>query len=204
MTLTPLDLNLKSSPLPSQVERLLDDADERIERLQFERRDRPIAAFVPCDFVAAYRALAYITELDLAPGHRFVEWGSGAGVVTCLAAMLGFDAIGIEVEEDLVKLATELAEDFEIDTEFFTGSFVPDGMEEGIEEQHDINWLRTDTVSAYSDIDLEPDDFDLVFAYPWPGEEDIVFDLFEECGAVGALLLTYHGHEGLLLHRKKR
>jgi hypothetical protein len=49
---------------------------------------------------------------------------------------------------------------------------------------------------------LDPDDFDVVFAYPWPGEEQVIFDLFAGSTAVGALLLTYHGLEGLRLHRK--
>lgn len=204
MRLAPIELAHPASRLPKQVVSLLDEADARIERLQFEHRDRPIAAFVPCDFVEAYRVLAYLAEIDLATGHRLLEWGSGAGVVTCLAGMLGFDAIGIEVEEPLVELSESLAEDFEVDVEFVCGSFVPDGYEDEIDEQRDINWLRTDARSAYEEIDLEPDDFDIIFAYPWPGEEQIVFDLFRRRAAEGALLLTYHGQDGMQLRRRVR
>lgn len=204
LRLTPVELDLPPAKLPRRVASLLDAADELIERLQFERRDRPIPAFVPCDFVLAHHALVQVQERSLAPGHRFMEWGSGAGVVTCLAAMLGYDAIGVEIEKDLIEMAERLAEEFEVETEFVLGSFVPPGYESEVDEQRDINWLRTDGADAYEELDLDPDDFDLVFAYPWPGEEQIVFDLFAHSGAVGALLLTYHGQEGMRLQRKVR
>ncbi|MEM8866285.1 MAG: hypothetical protein AAGF31_12135 [Planctomycetota bacterium] len=204
MRLKPVQLSPPSQILPARVIDLLDDADERIERLQHDLRDRPIAAFVPSDFATAYHALDQINELNLAPGHRFVEWGSGAGVVTCLASLLGWDAVGIEIEDDLVDLAESIAEDHEVEVEFVRGSFVPEDCHADLAEQRDINWLRTDGVDAYQWLELDPDDFDLVFAYPWPGEEQIVFEIFAECGAVGALLLTYHGQEGLRLQRKIR
>ncbi len=62
------------------------------------------------------------------------------------------------------------------------------------------------TEGPYSDadLDLEPEDFDLVYAYPWPGEEKVIFDLFESCASVGALLLTFHSQDGLRLQRKVR
>jgi hypothetical protein len=199
-----IDLDLPPAKLPKRVIKLLDDADLRIERFVHDHRDSPIAAFVPCDFVLVYQALAQIAELNLAAGHRFIEWGSGVGVATCLAAMQGFDAIGVEIEPDLVEVSTALAADHEVEAEFVAASFIPEGGEELVDEQRDINWLRTDDHSAYDLIDLEPDDFDLVFSYPWPGEEEMVYKLFAEYAAVGALLLTYHGQDGVLLRRKVR
>lgn len=204
MKLREAPLEVSPNTLPSGVKQFLRDADRRIERLQFERRDHPIPAFVPCDFVLVYEALEYVQEFSLATGHRFVEWGSGAGVVTCLAGMLEFDAVGIEIEEELFVLATQLAEDYELDVEFAVGSFVPADFDVDLTEQRDINWLRTDGADAYEWLELEPDDFDVVFAYPWPGEEQVLFDMFLECAAEGALLLTYHGQEGMRLQRKVR
>ena len=202
MSLTTLEFDPPLGELPSRVVELLNDADARIERLQHDRRDQPIAAFVPCDFALAQHALAHLTELALAPGHRFVEWGSGAGVVACLAGMLGWDAVGIEIEEELVDIAVSLAEDHDVEVEFVRGSFVPEDCHADLTEQRDINWLRTDGADAYEWLGLDPDDFDLVFAYPWPGEEQIVFDIFAEAAAVGTLLLTYHGQDGVRLQRK--
>ena len=56
---------------------------------------------MPSDFEVAYRGLEVVHAANLATGHRFLEWGSGIGVVACLATYLGFDAIGIEIESPL-------------------------------------------------------------------------------------------------------
>jgi len=163
-----------------------------------------IPAFVPSDFEQVYRTLAWVDEAHLAAGRRFLEWGSGIGVVACLAAQLGFDAVGIEVELALVEIAKSLAADHDIDVEFACGSYVPSGAEPFVDTAGEVTWLRTDRPDSYADLDLEPEDFDLIFAYPWPGEEQVIFDLFQNCAAVGALLLTYHGQDGLRLQRKVR
>ena len=116
--------------------------------------------------------------------------------------------MGIEIEPELVDLAEALAEDHDIDVEFVRGSFIPPGADEVVDAHADdlareVTWLRSDGDDAYDDLGLEPDDFDLVFAYPWPGEEAVVFDLFAQYAAVGALLLTHHGEEGFRLQRKR-
>ena len=54
-------------------------------------------------------------------------------------------------------------------------------------------------LEAYFRGDLE--EFDLIFAYPWPGEEDIILSLFERHAARGSVLLSYHGMEGVRAHR---
>lgn len=196
-------------PLPRRVRDLLDDADERIERFQHDHRDTPVPAFVPCDFVQVHYGLLQVVAQNLATGHKFCEWGSGVGAVTCLASLLGFDAVGIEIEPDLVEIAETLAEDHAIEAEFIRGSFVPYGGDDCLdahaaELDREVTWLRTDGEDAYEMLGLDPDDFDLVFAYPWPGEEEVIFDLFAEFAAVGALLLTHHGENGLRLQRKRR
>lgn len=204
-----IELTIPNTPLPQRVRDLLDDADDRIERFSHEHRDRPVPAFVPSDFVEAYHALGVVEVLSLAPGRRFVEWGSGVGVVTCLASMMGMDAIGIEIEPDLVEIAEALAEDHNIEAEFVRGSFVPEGGDEVLEENaynlaRDVTWLDTTGESAYDDLGLDPDDFDFIFAYPWPGEEQTIFDLFAEFAGVGAILMTHHGENGMRVQRKRR
>src|SRR2546423_1671474 len=87
------------------------------------------ASAKPAATLAAFGALQALAESALAPGGRFCEWGSGFGVVTCLAAMIGFDACGIEIEPDLVAAARRLAADFDLSAEFVCGSFVPRGGE---------------------------------------------------------------------------
>ncbi|MEO1496347.1 MAG: hypothetical protein AAFV43_04275 [Planctomycetota bacterium] len=207
--LVDVPLGAPPTPLPRRVRDLLDDADDRIERFQQAHLQAPVPAFVPCDFVEVYHGLQQVAAANLAPGHKFCEWGSGVGAVTCLASLLGFDAVGIEIEPDLVEAALALADDHGIDAELVRGSFVPYGGDDCLdahaaELDREVTWLRTDGEDAYEELGLDPDDFDVVFAYPWPGEEEVIFDLFAEFAAVGALLLTHHGENGTRLQRKKR
>ena len=148
------------------------------------------------------QASGTIQASRLATGRRFIEWGSGLGVVACLAEWVGFDAVGIEIEPWLVNMAEALAAKNRNAARFTCGSFVPRGAEPRFDRLADIAWLSTDGTPAYDELELEPDDFDLIFAYPWPGEEQVIFDLFADYAAVGALLLTYHGQDGVRLQRK--
>jgi len=203
MRLSEIELEVSRAPIPGAVAALLADAQERLQ--QYEAKfQASIPAFVPSDFEQVYRVLAWIDASHLAAGQRFLEWGSGIGVVACLAAQLGFDAIGIEIEPALVEIAESLAADHGIDVEFACGSYVPSGAEPFVDTAGEVTWLRTDRPDSYTELDLEPADFDLIYAYPWPGEEQVIFDLFESCAAVGSLLLTYHSQDGLRLQRKVR
>jgi hypothetical protein len=201
--LADVELKLPADGLPPNVSTLLDDARRRIEALEHTSR-AAMPAFVPSDFALVYRALSAIQSGNLATGGKFLEWGSGIGIVACLATQLGFDAVGIEIERPLVAIAEDLARRHRLATEFVCGSFLPAGAEVRLETPDDFTWLTTTGQCAYDQLDLAPDDFDLIFAYPWPGEEQIIFDLFADHAATGALLLTYHGLEGIRLQRKRR
>src|SRR5438034_10470333 len=111
MPLTELKLEPRPAAVPLAVRHFLHEAERRIERFQ---ETSTAHGFVPSDHLSAFGALQALAESALAPGGRFCEWGSGFGVVTCLAAMLGFDACGIEIEAELVAAARRLAEDFEL------------------------------------------------------------------------------------------
>ena len=203
MRLSEIELQSTPAAVPHAVAALLADAQLRLQ--QYDAKfQASIPAFVPSDFEQVYHALAWIDASQLAAGHRFLEWGSGIGVVACLAAQLGFDAIGIEIEPPLVEIAEALAANHGIDVEFACGSYVPSGAEPFVDTVGEVTWLRTDGPDSYADLDLEPADFDLIYAYPWPGEEQVIFDLFESYAAVGSLLLTFHSQDGLRLQRKVR
>ncbi len=188
-------------PIPPEIAALLADAEQRIDALDNTTRIE-IPAFVPSNFQVAYRALAEIRASNLATGRRFIEWGSGIGVVACLASSLDFDAVGIEIEPKLVAIAQQLAGDHGIQVQFAVGSFVPDGVVPRVDWVDGVAWLTTEGVDGHEELELDPDDFDVVFAYPWPGEEQVIFDLFADTASVGSLLLTYHGIDGVRLQRK--
>jgi hypothetical protein len=156
---------------------------------------------VPSDFTRAYNVLRSLADADLAPGSLFCEWGSGFGVVACLAALCEFDACGIEIEDELVDAARQLADDFDLSVEFLRGSFIPRGSEACLEEGDGFAWLTTEAACTHQEPGLAPDDADVIFAYPWPDEEQVIGDLFDRHAAVGAVLVTYHG-EDFRLRRK--
>jgi hypothetical protein len=201
MRLIDIELELQKAPIPPDIARLLDDARQRIDALEDKSR-AAMPAFVPSDFELVHHALTTISASNLVTGRRFLEWGSGIGVITCLAVKAGFDAVGIEIERPLVDIADEIARVHGVDCQFACGSLIPPGAEPEINWSSDVAWLTTEGLDGYDELELDPEDFDLVFAYPWPGEEQVIFDLFRDYAATGALLLTYHGVDGLRLQRK--
>ncbi len=194
--LAPLSLE---AGIPPDVKRFLREADQRIDDFQVWSR---VPAFVPCDFEGTYRVLRALADSNLARGMRFCEWGSGFGVAACLAALAGFDSCGIEIDGELVAHARQLAEDFDIDVEFVRGSFIPPGGEDRVYSAGQYAWFTTDADSAYEELDLDADDMDVIFAYPWPDEEFVTTELFDRYAGAGAVLVTYHGGDDFRVKRK--
>lgn len=191
-------------PIPAEVEQLILEGERRIEAFIERTRESPMLSFVPSEFRPTWRGLAWLWDQRLVGGRSFCEWGSGFGVVALLAAQLGFHASGIEVEPVLVDESIALSQAVGVDVEFVAGSFVPDGSLETPGAMEELDWLDYSAPPAYEDLGYDADDFDVIFAYPWPGEQHVVYDLFEEHASPGALLLTFHGTDGLLLHRLER
>jgi hypothetical protein len=204
MALVDVTVHVKEGRPPEEVWRFLREAERRIEEFTEATRNHPIPAFVPSDFMAAYGVLAVIDEQALAAGSLFCEWGSGFGVVTCLAAYLEFEAYGIEIEPALVREAEQIAADFDLPAQFAEGNFVPPDAEGLAATPGEVSWLATEGRNAYEELGLNVDDFDVIYAYPWPGEDDILGDLFERFAADGALLVTYNGVEDFRVRRRIR
>ena len=206
MPLIDVELALTPLPLPGDVKELFQAAEPRIEAYS---KDNAVGTcgFIPSDYASVYRAMQAIWDSRLATGNAFCEWGSGFGVVTASAAMIGFDACGIEIEEELVDVSRELAAEFSLPVEFVHGSFIPAGGQRVAEQaciqsDDEFQWLAIETDQAYDELGLDPGDFDVVFAYPWPSEHSAVEVLFEKFAADGALLLTYQQFDALRLRRK--
>lgn len=190
--------------IPADAEDLILDAEERIQRFLLDRRqhNRALPLFVASDFNMVYRTLCRVLDHRLVTGSCFCEWGCGFGVVAGLASLLGLDASGIEIEHDLVDEALRLIDEHGLPVTIVQGSFVPTGGDELVDAVAQQAWLKTGETSGYDELELDADDFDLIFAYPWPGEEELIDLLFEKFAASGALLLTYHGMNEMRLQRK--
>jgi hypothetical protein len=186
-------------PIPTDIRAFFREADRRIR--SHCRRHRN-SAFVPCNFGGAYGVLQYLATQAETAGTLFCEWGSGFGVVTCLAAFLEFDAYGIEVDGTLVRASQRLATDFELPAEFAHGSFIPAGDRILKRSDDSFAWLTTTEAPAHEELGLATEDFGIIFAYPWPDEESVLSQLFERHAGAGALLVTHHGGDDFRLHRK--
>ncbi len=152
-----------------------------------------IPGFVPTDYRQGGAILSWLAESGLGQGAKFCEWGSGLGVMTILADWLGWDAVGIEIEADLVEAAQQLARDVGSQAQFVKGSFLPRACPHWVDESDHISWLYLESDGVYDRLGLEIDDFQLVFVYPWPGEGRLMLELFERHGRAGSYLLSYHG-----------
>jgi|GEM_PF-1361849 len=111
------------------------------------------------DFIQSNHELAWRT-LDALPRGKFCEWGSGFGLITGLAEMLGFDASGIELDERLADASRSLFAEFGLNAKITTGSYFE-----------------------------QPCTADVVYVYCWPGREELVEVHFESAAPSGSQLL---------------
>lgn len=187
--------------LSSRSIELISLARERIDAFSGSGK-RPIENFVNCDFESVGRSLRYLIDHHFIAGNRFCEWGSGFGVATMLATLGGMEAVGIEIEPSLVEASQSVADDLAIPADFFCGSFVPGDLIGVLESDHELKHIEVHEGDAYDEIGRSVDEFDLFFAFPWPGEYKFFRRIFDCCSASGSLLMTYHGREGMRLVRK--
>lgn len=181
--------------------RLLDLCHEGWEIWDQFSRSRDVDDFHP--FIAAeYEPVLEAIIPHRGPDLRFLEWGSATGVITIIADLLGFDAYGIELEGDLVEKARALAGRYDSGATFAKGSFIPQGY----------RWkppggdARMGTIGAgtsgYIELGRHLDEFDVVFAFPWGGEEPMMLDLMATYGKGDALLLLNTVNRGVQAYRR--
>ena len=98
MPLEEIDLHLNQNELPADVNDFLVEADRRIDELFDSERNRKVPRFIPSNAELLYNHLSAIISEDICLGNNYCEWGSGYGVGTCLASILGFKSFGIDSE----------------------------------------------------------------------------------------------------------
>lgn len=194
-------------PAPARVTRFMREAERRIDALFASGRNRRLPRFIPADAGAVYAALEHITREDLPVGRVFCEWGSGFGVATCLASLLGYNAWGIEIEQELVEHARALISDQDIAAHILNLSYLPEGFEayagSGATElltpemQAHAGTPRDNRLAQpparYEGMPCDTDEIDVFYVYPWPGEQEMMLELFDHLATDGAILLCYLG-----------
>lgn len=121
--------------------------------------------FVPSDYEAVWSVLSDVRSrfpTDHAP--VFCEWGSGLGVVTGMAEILGFRAFGIEIDATLADQSRELMRSCGLTSNIITGSYM-----------------------------TLPHSADVIFVYCWPGRMLETEQHFIDTATEHALLLICHG-----------
>ena len=109
--------------------------------LRLIREGKAAAKSIDCfDFVPSDYAVLW-NMLNALPRTRFCEWGSGIGIATGLAAMLGYSATGVEINPEMALASRRL--------------LASHGIDASIENR---SYLIEDTVGA-----------ELYFVYCWPG-----------------------------------
>ncbi|AMV35588.1 hypothetical protein VN12_26080 [Pirellula sp. SH-Sr6A] len=198
-----LDLDWDSEgEIPNDVSAMLAEADSMLQRYWDQWHQKPIEQYVACDFRDVWRSLSAVTEQRLATGNTFVEWGCGFGVVTGLASYLGWESVGIEAEPFLVQQAVAFLRKTDMKAQIVCGNFLPRGAERLAGHQANHASLFHQVPSAYDELDLQCDDFSLVFAYPWPGEHRYLQEVFRNYAGDQALLLMFLGPYEIELFRK--
>lgn len=177
--------------LPGRLRALCDEGWDLWDRFDVQVRQHDFHPFVAADYDVVLQALLPVR----APGLRFLEWGSATGVITIMADLLGFEAYGIEIDGDLVDQARELARRTGSRARFTAGSFIPAGYQwkdaDGDQRLGTIGHGE----SGYLQLGMPLEEFDVVFAYPWAGEEPMMLDLMRVHGRAGARLLVHTAGE---------
>jgi hypothetical protein len=196
-----VEVQPSTSCQPREVAEFLTDAGARIDAF-FDRWNRSKSlGFFPSDYESIYPILKSLRE-SYPEATRLCEWGSGFGVIVGLGTILGFESYGIEIDERCVAASRSLLADHGLRGEILEGSFVPEEYAERREGSRDGVGTVLGGPGAIDEVDVGIEDFDLIFAFPWPDEQEMYSDLFARYAAVGAILVTYSALDGIKVRRK--
>ena len=208
MAIEEIEMDVLEAKVSDEVARLIDTCSRGWERFFSDHDDHQAPRFVPSVPERVFSALEEVTNRNLPPNRVFCEWGSGFGTVTCMASLLGYEAYGLEIEEELVRLSRAIARRLKIQVEFICTSMFPEGYDAylGVGEaelvrpescgDHDESPLR------YNGMDINVAEIGLFFAYPWPEERELIQELFDAVAAEGAILVAYHTDTEVRVFRK--
>lgn len=192
--------DLSNGALDRRLDELCANGWEIWQQFDDTYRRRHFHPFVPADYDIARDLLSSLRV----PGRRFLEWGSATGIITIMADMMGFDACGIEIDASLVATASEAASRHQSAARFVVGSFLPAGYRFRTRDGDGRTGTIADGPSGYLALGRALEDFDVVFGYPWNGEEAVMLDVMQRYGRSDALLLLYDSDNSVRFYRGGR
>ena len=203
-----IDYEAESPEVPEPFASLIQDADDRWEKFWSQKLNKRYPRYVASEPAQVYAALKHVRDEGLALGEHFIELGSGFGVATSLASLLGFEATGIELEDGLVEIAESLAEKYQTGAEFITTTYIPEGyicydQVGGSDIVPDESFGYQAKPPRYDGMNIGLDEIDVFFVYPWPGEQEMMLKLFQSVASVDAILIAYYGDQEICIYRKQ-
>src|SRR5919201_3555341 len=127
MAIEAIEMESPGARISDTVARLIATCSRGWERFFADHDDHQAPRFVPSVPERVFAVLAEVTTRNLPPNRVFCEWGSGFGTATCLAALLGYEAYGLEIDEDLVRLSRAIARRLGIPVTMLCTSLLPAG-----------------------------------------------------------------------------
>ncbi|MDF1753818.1 MAG: hypothetical protein P1U89_13640 [Verrucomicrobiales bacterium] len=193
MAIEEIEMTFDNGPVDRKVESLVAEATRQQDEFYGEGLGLRYPKYVPSDPRVVCRAIKFLKEGGHLQGDVFCEWGCGFAVASGIASLLGMKSYGIEIEDELYDRATRLMEHLELPVEIIQSDYLPYGFDE-IEEIGGKELVITRHQSIAPEYgDLNPEDVDLFFVYPWPDQEEMMIDLFSAVSEKGAVLLMYQG-----------
>jgi hypothetical protein len=183
--------------LSRRIDALCEEGREFWHEFDARVRQEQWHPFVAADYDLMRAVLLSVRR----PRLRFLEWGSASGVITIMADLMGFDACGIEIDASLVRSARRLAERSGSKARFAVGSFIPMGWRWNTPDGDGRTATIGDGPSGYLELGHPLEDFDVVYAYPWSGEEPLMQDLMRCHGHTEALLILHGAESGVSVYR---
>jgi len=194
MPLHPIPLDLSDAPPSREIGDWIDEAARRREDFYDEGLGLRIPKYVPSNPQMVHAAINDLKENGHLRGDAFCEWGSGFAVATGIAALLGMEAYGLEIEPELIDRSRQLAADMGVPITILDSDYLPEGFDES-EEMGGKELILPEATMAgeiMPEYDgLDPADVDLFFVYPYPDQEEMMMDLFDAVATHGAVLLLY-------------
>jgi hypothetical protein len=206
-SLQQIDYEASCPELPEPFKSLVVHADELWNQFWAQKLNKRYPRYIASEPAQVYAVLKHVRDEDLAYGDRFIEWGSGFGLASSMASMLGFEATGIELEEGLVKIAEKLAEAHQTGADFIHTSYIPEGYISydhigGSDIVPDDSFGHQAGPPKYEGMEIGLDEVDVFFVYPWPGEQEMMLKLFQSVASEDALLIAYLGDREICLYRR--
>lgn len=195
---------LAPDEMPAWVAERIASGQQAVERFRVVQHRDPVREFHPSNYDLAYRVLRWTADHMEPVPIRLWEWGSGIPMIAALADGLGLAATAIEIDARLHAAAAKWLDSFANRVRLRHGSFVTAGDSDLLQQFPPAGGVRAAAPGPDDGLDSLAGDVgagdyvgsgDIVYAYPWPGEDGLFVELFQRRASAGAILITFHGSD---------